>query len=138
MVADSNSQLDDDQIFAGQTILKQNIEFIEIPLKATYKLSNRQVNIGITGGISAGLLVGNKATLLGNGSRIGTGETSKLRNMVYSGSVGFELSYEITNRLTFTVEPHLKRYLNFLSSHKSVTFKPDFLEISTGLTYSFN
>jgi len=134
----SNNQSDDGRIYSDQTVLKQTINFVEIPLRATYKLIRSKLNIGLTGGLSAGMLLQNKAILSGNGNYIGTGETSNLRNMVYSGTAGLEFGYVITNRITFTVEPRLKHYLSSLNANNSVNFKPNQLEISTGLTYSFN
>ena len=134
----SNNQSDDGRIYSDQTVLKQTIDFVEIPLRATYKLIRSKLNIGLTGGLSAGMLLQNKAILSGNGNYIGTGETSNLRNMVYSGTAGLEFGYVITNRITFTVEPRLKHYLSSLNANNSVNFKPNQLEISTGLTYSFN
>jgi len=125
-------------LYTGETVLKQNIDFVEIPVKATYNLIDSRLNIGITGGINTGILVGNKVVLSGNGDRISTGETSNMRNVVYSGAVGLELGYEITNRITITVEPRLKHYINSLSTSKSVNYKPRQMEVATGLTYSFN
>ena len=118
--------------------LKQNLEFIEIPVQATYKLIDSRFNVGITGGVSTNILVGNRAILSENGERISTGETSNMRNIVYSGAVGLEIGYEITNRITLTVEPRLKHFVNSLSTSKSIDYKPSQLGIVTGLTYSFN
>jgi hypothetical protein len=118
--------------------LNQNIDFIEIPLQATYKLISTKVNVGLTGGISTNILIGNNANLSENGTGIGSGETASMRHIVYSGVVGVEVGYEITNRIVFTVEPRLKRYINSLSSNKSVIFKPSQMEVVTGLSYSFN
>ena len=121
-----------------ENVLKQDIGFIEIPLQATYKLIDKKIAVGLTGGISTNILVGNKAILSENGENISTGETSNMRNVVYSGSIGFEVGYEITNRITLTVEPRLKHFINSISSSKSVNYKPSQMAIVTGLTYSFN
>jgi hypothetical protein len=118
--------------------LKQDIKYIEIPIQATYKLIDKKIAVGLTGGISTNILVGNKAILSENGENISTGETSNMRNVVYSGSVGFEVGYEISNRITLTVEPRLKHFVNSISTNKSVNYKPSQMAIVTGLTYSFN
>lgn len=119
-------------------VLKQDIGFIEIPVQATYKLIDKKIEVGLTGGISTNILVGNKAILSENGEKISTGETSNMRNIVYSGAVGLEVGYEITNRITLTVEPRLKHFINSISTNKSVNYKPTQVAIVTGLTYSFN
>lgn len=134
----SNSQFANTVKYSGVNDLKQDIEFIEIPLMATYKLVDTKFNVGLTGGISTNILVGNKAILSENGERISTGETANMRNIVYSSAVGVEVGYEITNRITLTVEPRLKHYINSLSTSKSVNYKPYQVGIVTGLTYSFN
>jgi|GEM_PF-748821 len=124
--------------YSAANDLKQDIKYIEIPVQATYKLIDRKIAVGLTGGISTNILVGNKAILSENGEQISTGETANMRNVVYSGSVGFEVGYEITNRITLTVEPRLKHFINSISSNKSVNYKPSQMAIVTGLTYSFN
>ena len=73
-----------------------------------------------------------------NGEKISTGETSNMRNIVYSTAVGLEIGYAITNRITLTVEPRLKQFINSISTNKSVNYKPSQVAIVTGLTYSFN
>ena len=125
-------------LYTSNGELNQNIDFIEIPLQATYKLISKKVNVGLTGGISTNILIGNKANLSENGTGIGGGETSNMRSVVYSGAVGVEVGYEITNRIVFTVEPRLKQYINSLSSNKSISFKPSQMQVVTGLSYSFN
>jgi len=137
-VMNSNYQLASAVKYSGRSDLKQDIEFIEIPVMATYKLIDTKFNVGLTGGISTNILVGNKAILTDNGERISTGETANMRSIVYSGAVGVEVGYEITNRITLTVEPRLKHFINSLSTSKSVNYKPYQMGIVTGLTYSFN
>ncbi len=138
VVLDANSQLSNPTKYSLTNELKQDIEFIEIPVQATYKLVDRKFNIGLTGGISTNILVGNKAVLSENGERISNGETSNMRNVVYAGAVGLEIGYDITNRITLTFEPRLKQFINSLSTSKSVNYKPSQMGIVTGLTYSFN
>jgi len=124
--------------YSANNELKQDIRFIEIPVQATYKLIDKKLNVGFTGGISTNILVGNKANLTENGENTGNGETANLRNVVYSGAVGLEIGYEITNRITLTVEPRLKHFISSLSTSNSVNYKPSQIGIITGLTYSFN
>ena len=126
------------QYYSAASELKQNIEFIEIPFLATYKLVDKKVVIGLTGGVSTNILIGNNATLSENGGKISGGETTNMRNVVYSGAVGLEMGYAINNRITLTVEPRVKRFINSLSSSKSINYKPYQVGIVTGVTYSFN
>lgn len=138
VISGSSYQLSNSASYSSAGELKQDIGFIEIPVQATYKLIDKKIAVGLTGGISTNILVGNKATLSENGERTGTGETSNMRNVVYSGAVGLEVGYVITNRITLTVEPRFKHFINSLSSNKSVNYKPSQFGFVTGLTYSFN
>ena len=133
-----NGEYVDSPEFSENNSLKQNFQFVEIPLRVGYKLNNRRFGVGITGGLSTGFLVGNRVTLRRNGDPTSNGKLSNLRNVVYSGMVGLEFGYEISNRLLFSVEPRLKHSINSLSTNNSVDYKTNQLEIATGLTYSFN
>jgi hypothetical protein len=137
-VLNSSAQLDNKAVYTVGSQLKQELRFLEIPVQATYKLVDRKVSMGLTGGISTNILIGNKAILNENGNQVGDGETSSMKNVVYSGTVGLEMGYELTNRITLTVEPRLKQFLNSLSGNKSIHYKPSQMEIVTGLAYSFN
>ncbi|MEI6137910.1 MAG: outer membrane beta-barrel protein [Mariniphaga sp.] len=137
-VLNSSAQLDNKAVYTVGSQLKQELRFLEIPVQATYKLVDRKVSMGLTGGLSTNILIGNKAILSENGNQVGDGETSGMRNVVYSGTVGLEMGYELTNRITLTVEPRLKHFLNSLSGNKSIHYKPSQMEIVTGLAYSFN
>ncbi len=134
----SDAQIANTAISSGSNVLKQNMQFVEIPVHATYNLINNKLALGVSGGISSNILVGNKALISGSSNLSGSGETANMRNVVYSGEVGLEIGYQISNRLTLTVEPRLKNYINSLSTSKSVNYKPQQMEIATGLTYCFN
>jgi hypothetical protein len=121
-----------------QADLTQEFGYIEIPAEVTYKIIDHKFNVGLTGGISTNLLVGNKAGLFENGQKINSGETNSLRDVTYSGAMGLAFGYNMGNGITFTVEPRIKHFLNSLSSNKAVEFKPYQLDIMTGVTYSFN
>lgn len=121
-----------------QADLRQEFGYIEIPVEASYKMIDHKFSIGLTGGISANILAGNKAGLFENGKRINSGETANLRDVSYSDAMGLELGYDLGNRITLTVGPRIKHFINSLSSNKTVDFKPNQLDIITGVTYSFN
>lgn len=137
-VMNSSYQMDRIVSTPSDNVLKQDIEFIEIPLQATYNFIDSKFTAGITGGLSTNILIGNSAVLSDNGEKISSGETANMRNVVYSSAVGLEMGYEISNRITLTVEPRLKHFINSLSTSKSVNYKPYQMGIVTGLTYSFN
>lgn len=118
-------------------VLKQDLKYVSIPVLAHYKIVDRKIKMGVSGGINVDLLAGNKAEISDNQLAVHA-ETSDIRDVACSGEVGLELGYEIGKRITLTVEPHLKQYVNSLSSNSAVNFKPFQVGLITGLSYSFN
>ncbi len=122
-------------IFASD--ISQEFKYIEIPIQATYKLIDNKVSVGLTGGISTNILVGNLASITENGIKLSQGNTDNIRDVIYSGSAGIEFGYGLAKNLMLTVEPRLKQYMHSVSSNEMVTFRPLQMGIFTGLTFSF-
>jgi hypothetical protein len=118
--------------------LSQEFKYLEIPIQASYKiLEGKQLSVGVTGGISTNFLVGNYASITENGIKLSSGNTDNLRNVLYSGSAGLELGYDLGNNLSLTIEPRIKQFMHSVSSNELVNIKPMQLGIFTGITYSF-
>jgi hypothetical protein len=115
----------------------QDFKYLEIPIQATYKLINSNISVGLTGGISTNILIGNMASVTENGILLSKGSTNNLRDVIYSGSAGVEFGYSLGKNLVLTVEPRLKQYLHSMSSNDLINFKPFQMGIFTGLTFSF-
>ncbi len=122
----------------NETSFKRTFEFVEIPLRATYLIHDNGFLMGISGGVSGKFLTGNKAGLYVGKEQVVSGQTPDISNIVYSGMLGLELGYEISNRFSISVEPRFKHYISTLSTNKSANPNTNQFEISTGLTYSFN
>lgn len=117
--------------------ISQELKYLEIPIQATYKLIDRKLSIGVTGGISSNFLVGNSATITENGIPLSSGNTDNIRNVLYSGSAGVEFGYDLGNKLILTVEPRIKQFMNSVSVNEMVNIKPMQLGIFTGIAYTF-
>jgi hypothetical protein len=117
--------------------ISQDFKYIEIPVQATYKLIDSKLSIGVTGGISTNILIGNIASITENGIRLSKGNTDNMRDVIYSGSAGVEFGYGLAKNLMLTVEPRLKQYMHSVSSNDMVNFKPLQMGVFTGLTFSF-
>ncbi|GET26702.1 outer membrane beta-barrel protein [Prolixibacter sp. NT017] len=137
-VSSSNGMSTSTTAYASNADLKQNLEYIEVPVLVAYHLIDRKVNVDLTGGMSTNILVGNKASLYESGVKTQSGETSQLRDLVYAGTVGLGLGYELSKRVTVTLEPRIKYYLNSISTSSEINYRPYQLGIYTGLTYAFN
>ncbi len=118
--------------------ISQDFQYLEIPIQASYKLIDKMFSVGLTGGISTNFLIGNIASITENGIKLSQGNTDNLRNVLYSGSAGIELGYELNKNMVLTVEPRIKQYLHSVSSNDMVNFKPLQFGIFTGITYYFN
>lgn len=123
-------------VFASD--ISQEFKYLEIPIQATYKVLENRLSVGVTGGVSTNILVGNRASITENGILLSQGNTENLRNVIYSGSAGVEFGYELGKNLVLTVEPRIKQYMHSVSSNDLINFKPLQLGIFTGITYSFN
>jgi len=117
--------------------ISQDFKYIEIPVQATYKMIDSKLSVGVTGGISTNILIGNIASITENGIKLSKGNTDNMRDVIYSGSAGIEFGYGLAKNLVLTVEPRLKQYMHSLSSNEMVNFKPLQMGIFTGLTFSF-
>lgn len=117
--------------------ISQDFKYLEIPVQATYKLLDSKFSLGVTGGISTNILVGNLASIQENGIKLTNGNTQNLRDVIYAGSAGIELGYGLGKNLVLTVEPRLKQYMHSVSSNDQINYKPLQMGIFTGLTYSF-
>ena len=117
--------------------VSQQLKYLEIPIQATYKLIDKKLSVGVTGGISSNFLVGNSATVTENGIALSRGNTDNIRNVLYSGSAGVEFGYDLGNKLILTVEPRIKQFMNSVSVNDLVNIKPMQLGIFTGIAYTF-
>lgn len=122
-------------VFASD--ISQDFKYVEIPVQATYKLIDSKLSVGVTGGISTNILIGNIASITENGIKLSKGNTDNMRDVIYSGSAGIEFGYGLAKNLVLTVEPRLKQYMHSLSSNEMVNFKPLQMGVFTGLTFSF-
>ncbi|MEI7831047.1 MAG: outer membrane beta-barrel protein, partial [Prolixibacteraceae bacterium] len=113
--------------------VSQDFKYLEIPIQATYKLIDNAISVGLTGGISTNILIGNKASIVENGILLSKGNTNNLRDVLYSGSAGIEFGYSLGKNLVLTVEPRLKQYLHSMSSNDQINFKPLQMGVFTGL-----
>ncbi len=117
--------------------IAQSFQYLEIPIQATYKLIDKKLSVGITGGISSNFLIGNTASITENGIKLSTGNTDNIRNVLYSGSAGIEFGYDLGNKLMLTVEPRVKQFMHSVSSNDQLNIKPMQVGIFTGIAYSF-
>ncbi len=115
----------------------QNFEYIEIPLIFRYRLMDRRLGFNVLGGVSTNLLVGNDVYVHEAGKKMWVGETADIRIIKYNGILGFGLDYQISKRISFSLEPTFKYSLDAISHKSSTTYFPYSFALFTGINYSF-
>ncbi|NOY37646.1 MAG: PorT family protein [Chlorobi bacterium] len=117
--------------------LKQDFEFVEIPIILRYNLLDAGFGVNLLGGIGSSFLVSGKSLVLSGSDVIPLGNTADLRTANLNGIVGVGMSYKISKSFSFRLEPTLKYYLNPLNKYSSVHAHPYSIGVYSGLCLSF-
>jgi hypothetical protein len=115
----------------------QSLEYLEIPLILRYKVIDRRFDFNILGGISTNIMVGNSSYANLDGKKINIGETTGLKTLNYSSTIGIGLEYSITENVSFNLEPAFKFYINSINLDETLNTHPYTIGIFTGLNYNF-
>lgn len=124
-------------VVVSQTTFVQDFDYIEVPLFLKYTIVDRKFGIGMMGGLSSNILVGNRLYAEGTSGKTLVGRTKDLETLNYSGTIGMGFRYEITNHIAINVEPRFKYFINSLSSNSAVRYRPYTFGVFTGLSYDF-
>lgn len=117
------------------TSLRQNFEYLEIPVILSYKIIDRRIDFNLLGGMSYNFLLDNKTYAIGDESMVLVGSTEDINSLLLSSALGMSLEYSLSSRFSFNIEPSLRYYLNnkgLLSVENSYTFG-----IYSGLFFKF-
>jgi hypothetical protein len=115
----------------------QVFNFMEIPLYIRYSLLDSKFGIQVSGGINAGIVVGNKAYISSEGSTQQVGKTQDISALNISTGAGVGFSYAISRNFSLSVEPKINYYLNSINRNGEIEFKPYRIGIFSGLNYEF-
>ena len=120
-----------------ETTLKQNFDYLEIPVFAAYAIVDKRFSVDLLGGFSSNFLLENKAYFSESGNSTTLGSTSGMKSILLSTSAGVGLSYEFIPRLSLNVEPRVKYFLSSLNSNSEVNYQPYTFMVSTGISFEF-
>jgi hypothetical protein len=123
----------------GTTSGEQYFEFVELPLIIKYRLIDKKLDVNISGGLWANVLVGNKyiATDKNAPNEEYEDQASNINTFSYSGSLGLDMGYPLTTHLVFSLEPFFKYYLTPLNSNPETEVYPYTLGILSGVKFYF-
>ena len=116
--------------------LQQNISYIEVPLELSYKLLDKKFGIEVIGGMSTLFLNQNNISLVANGIEMEVGRANNLNNIHFSSNVGLGFKYNFWKSFNANFQPMFKYQINTFSEN-SGNFKPYFIGLYTGISFSF-
>ena len=116
--------------------LQQNISYIEVPLELSYKLLDKKFGIEVIGGMSTLFLNQNNISLVANGIEMVVGRANNLNNIHFSSNVGLGFKYNFWKSFNANFQPMFKYQINTFSEN-SGNFKPYFIGLYTGVSFSF-
>ena len=116
--------------------LQQNISYIEVPLELSYKLLDKKFGIEVIGGMSTLFLNQNNISLVANGIEMEVGRANNLNSIHFSSNVGLGFKYSFWKSFNANFQPMFKYQINTFSEN-SGNFKPYFIGLYTGVSFSF-
>lgn len=116
--------------------LNQVFGYIEIPVEIKYNITNGKIGVNIIGGVSTLLLNKDEVFVETNSFSQSLGSSNNLRDVNFSGNLGFDVDYSIYKNLFINVTPMLKVQTNTFSKN-SGDIQSYYLGVYTGLNYKF-
>lgn len=132
-----------DETFVATTpySINNNLQFISVPLQAGYVLVDRDFAVQLNGGVTTDLFLRNTLTPEDAGYEKvsqSAGEDSPYRSVNFSGSVGTEFSYRITQQYRISLTPGLRYSLNSIyKSEVGTQINPIVYDVSVRVRYIF-
>ena len=117
--------------------IKQNFQYIEVPVFMRYKLIDRSFDLNLIGGVGVNFLIGNDVFLMINSGKQVLGETKDINTINYNGTLGIGIEYPLFKRINLRLEPLVKYYLNPINTSSSVKAHPYSFGLYTGINYTF-
>lgn len=128
------TQIDDTTLYQKKS-LNQKITYIEIPLFLSYDFYRyKNLIVKINTGMSFNYL--SKEGIYEKSKKIGYARD--LRKYNFAGTVGISFNIPISQRVSFSIEPRLRYYINSIQNSNTVLVKnyPYSFGIYTGIIYS--
>ena len=125
------------QLINGSMVQKTG--YIEVPLEMSYAVLNNKFGIDVIGGVSTLFLSQNSVNVVsdtGLTTQVGNGEAQNLNNVHFSTNVGLGFKYRFWDSFQANFEPMFKYQVNAYS-RDSGNFKPYFIGLYTGVSFSF-
>ncbi|NLE34003.1 MAG: PorT family protein, partial [Bacteroidales bacterium] len=117
--------------------IHQVFRYLELPVMIRYRLIDRKVGLNLSGGVAYGLLVGNTAYTGQGDDMITVGHTEGVNSFNLSSQVGLGMEYNVSQKITFNLEPVFRYYVTPLSNFSGALYKPYSLGFYSGFYFKF-
>jgi len=123
--------------YSGSNLIQQ-FGYLELPFILRYKLVDRVLDFNLLGGVSYSLMVGNSVYAISSvGEKIYTGYTEDISPFNISSTMGVGMSYNLSNAVSFNVEPMLRYNISTIGIETSAISKPWTFGVFSGLFFRF-
>ena len=120
----------------GEAFINQNISYYEVPLELSYTLFDSAFGLDVIGGVSTLLLGNNEVSVTAGSYNEVLGSANNLSSVSFATNIGLGLHYKMSSKFRLNIEPMFKYQLNPYTD-SSVSFKPYYLGVYTGLSFKF-
>ena len=117
--------------------LKQDLEFVEIPLLLRYSIIDRTLGLSVIGGMGTSFLVKGQTSLISDEGTTFIGDIYELQKTNVNGTFGLGFSYKLSPSMQFRIEPTLKYYLNPVYKSPDISTHPYSIGIFSGMSFYF-
>ena len=117
--------------------LKQELEFVEIPLLLRYSIIDRTLGLSVIGGMGTSFLVKGQTSLISDEGTTFLGDMYDLKKTNVNGTFGLGFSYKLSSSMQFRLEPTLKYYLNPVFKSPDISTHPYSIGIFSGMSFYF-
>lgn len=132
MVAEQLNTSGNQDIPSAIVNIRNNFEFIEVPVEITYRLYDSKVGLGVLGGFITRFTTDNTVFAENGFGSLEIGKMKNLEDVNMGVSLGGSFNYSILPNLQLNVEPVYKYFFN-----KDQFIKQHTYSIQAGLQYNF-
>ncbi|HRY98317.1 MAG TPA: outer membrane beta-barrel protein [Bacteroidales bacterium] len=120
----------------SNTQVVQQFDYLELPLMVEASLLDRSLRLSLEAGLSAGILVGNRAFVTAGGDRMEVSGTEGLRPLLWQGLAGMGLHVPLGPAWEVSLRPGLRYALSPMNSDGQFPYQPWGATLGTGLRYT--
>ncbi|NJN25063.1 MAG: PorT family protein [Cyclobacteriaceae bacterium] len=125
----------------SETELKNQYEFVSIPIKAGYVIIDRKMSLALMAGASGEFFLNNKIVDKSDYFETlstSSGEGSPYKRVHFNGSVGTQVGYEFARNYHITIEPSFQFAMNsFTKNSFYLNSYPSSFMVAFGVAYNF-